>query len=75
MGSRLWLATTPIRRFEPMLLLETLFRHSIFKALYKNFLSNLIMTMSETNIVEIKKIYVYFENQLKQLGAFKRNIH
>ena len=31
--------------------------------------------MSETNIVEIEKKIVYFENQPKQLSAFKRNIH
>jgi len=58
-----------------MLLFETLFLHSIFKALYKKFLSILIMTMSETNIFEIKKFCVYFENQPEQLGAFKRNMH
>ena len=33
------------------------------------------MTMSETNIFEIENFCVYFENQPKQLGAFKRNIH
>ena len=33
------------------------------------------MTMSETNIFEIEIIFVYFENQPKQLGAFKRNMH
>ena len=34
------------------------------------------MTMSETNIFENWKfLCVYFENQPKQLGAFKRNMH
>ena len=33
------------------------------------------MTMSETNIFEIENFCVYFENQPKQLGAFKRNMH
>jgi len=41
----------------------------------QSFLSNLIMTMSETNIFEIENFYVYFENQPKQLGASKRNMH
>ena len=63
-GSRLWLATTPICRFEPMLLFETLFRHSIFKALYKNFLSNLIMTISETNIFEIEDFMCILKTNL-----------
>jgi len=58
-----------------MLLFETLFLHSIFKALYKNLLSILITTVSETNIFEIEIFFVYFENQPKQLGAFKRNMH
>ena len=59
-----------------MLLFETLFLHSTFKALYKNiFFLFLIMTMSETNIFEIEKFCVYFENQHEQLGAFKRNMH
>jgi len=33
------------------------------------------MTMSETNIFQIENFCVYFENQPKQLGASKRNMH
>ena len=70
------MTTTLIRRFEPMLLFDTLFLHSTFKALYKNiFFSTLIMTMSETNIFKIETFCVYFENKLEQLGAIKRNMH
>ena len=32
------------------------------------------MTMSETNILKLKT-FVYFENKLVQLGAFKWNMH